>query len=75
MHVPGFTAAAALHDRPGQYRAGETFEGRAGTAQIVPQAPCVNLGPCRVCFTVRGFPPRPFFTISCLGLTKTVSFP
>jgi hypothetical protein len=74
MRVPGFTAAAALYDRPGQYRAGETFEGRAGAAQVVPQA-CVNIGPCRVCVTVRIGAPRACLTFSCLGFNRSFCVP
>ncbi len=74
MRVPGFTATAALYDRPAPYRTGESVGSTPGEAQVVPQA-CTSIGPCRVCVTWRIIPPRVCLSLSCLGFGRSFCVP
>jgi len=73
--MPGFTAEAAVYDTVGPTygRAGGT-DANGKEAVVTPQA-CVNIGPCRVCVTVRVFPPRACLTFSCLGFNRSFCVP
>jgi len=74
MRMPGFTAETSLA-KPGEsYQMAQAFAAPAGEAAVVPQA-CVNIGPCRVCVTVRVFPPRACLTFSCLGFHRSFCVP
>jgi hypothetical protein len=72
--IPGFTAEDALFKSSEPYKMVRAFEAPAGGAAVVPQA-CVNLGPCRVCVTVRIFPPRACLSFSCLGFNRSFCVP
>jgi hypothetical protein len=61
MQMPGFTAEAALYPSGYRYETAGALGAPSTTAEVVPQA-CVNIGPCRVCVTVRVFP----FPRACL---------
>lgn len=68
MHIPGFTAEAALSRRSQPFQMSGGEEAPGGGARIAPQA-CVSVGPCRVCVDFRPFPPRACFSIRCpLGI-------
>jgi len=74
MKMPGFTAETSL------YRSGRRFtiagapDAPTKGATVVPQA-CVNLGPCRVCISVRGPVPKACVTFSCLGFNRSFCIP
>jgi hypothetical protein len=74
MKMPGFTAEAAMHDIGAMYGAVAAPEAHAKGAVVAPQA-CVSIGPCRVCVTVRIFPPRACLTFSCLGFNRSFCVP
>jgi hypothetical protein len=74
MKMPGLTAEAAVHDTGAMYRMATALEAPAKGAVVTPQA-CVNIGPCRVCVTVRIFPPRACLTFSCLGFNRSFCVP
>jgi len=75
MQLPGFTASASLSDRvAGEYKMVGMVEAPVAGAQVTPQA-CVNIGPCRVCVTVRIFPPRACLQFSCLGFNRSFCVP
>ena len=74
MQLPGFTAEASLDGRGQQYAMAGAFEAPTRGATVVPQA-CVNIGPCRVCVTVRIFPPRACLSFSCLGFNRSFCVP
>jgi hypothetical protein len=72
--MPGFTADAAVFDTAGPtYRRAGGVDAHVNEAVVTPQA-CVNIGPCRVCVTVR-FPGRACVTFSCLGFDRSFCFP
>jgi hypothetical protein len=73
--MPGFTAEAAVFDSASVMygNAGPTGTAEKGAA-VTPQA-CVNIGPCRVCVTVRIFPPRACLSFSCLGFNRSFCVP
>lgn len=73
MQMPGFTAEAAVAGSSFQYEAAGVVQPAAG-ANVVPEA-CVNIGPCRVCVTVRVFPPRACLQFSCLGFNRSFCVP
>jgi len=75
MQMPGFTAEAALQPRALQYGMAGAFEPPASKATVSPQA-CVNLGPCRVCVTIKfGIPPKACLKFSCFGFNKSFCVP
>lgn len=74
MRFPGFTAEDALVHASETYKTAGLLAAPAGSAAVVPQA-CVNIGPCRVCVTVRVFPPRACLTFSCLGFNRSFCVP
>jgi hypothetical protein len=73
MNMPGFTADAAVFQSNYVMAAEASQEAGGGPARVAPQA-CVNLGPCRVCVTVR-YPPRACLQFSCLGFTRSFCVP
>ena len=73
--TPGLTADAAVFDGAiGTYGTVQAMEAPRKGALVAPAA-CVNVGPCRVCVTVKGPVPKAFVTFSCLGFTRTFSIP
>jgi hypothetical protein len=72
MSMPGFTAEAAVVD--GSYRMVATEGTSSRKGKVTPQA-CVRIGPCRVCVTVRAFPPRACLQFSCLGFNRSFCVP
>jgi hypothetical protein len=74
MKMPGFTADAAIYDTSAMYGTMAAPEAHAKGAMVAPQA-CVNIGPCRICVTVRIFPPRACLTFSCLGFNRSFCVP
>lgn len=74
MSMPGFTAEAAVYQSSYQYEMTGTAEATGGKATVAPQA-CVNIGPCRVCVSVRIFPPRACLSFSCLGFQRSFCVP
>jgi hypothetical protein len=73
--TPGLTAEAAVFDgATGTYGTVQAMEAQRKGALVAP-AVCANVGPCRVCITVKGITPRAFVTFSCLGFTRTFSIP
>lgn len=72
MRMPGFTAEAAVTGSSYRMVAGQGVSSRKG--KVTPQA-CVNIGPCRVCVTVRIFPPRACLQFSCLGFNRSFCVP
>ena len=74
MRMPGFTAEAALCPSGYRYETLGALDASSTTAEVAPQA-CVNIGPCRVCVTVRIFPPKACLTFSCLGFNRSFCVP
>lgn len=74
MRMPGFTAEAAMSANDSGYVRAISSEIAPKEASVVPQA-CVNIGPCRVCVTVRAFPPRACLSFSCLGFSRNFCVP
>ncbi len=72
MSMPGFTAEAAITD--GSYRMVASQAASLRKGKVTPQA-CVNIGPCRICVTVRAFPPRACLQFSCLGFNRSFCVP
>jgi len=72
--MPGFTAEAAVFDSGSLYREAGAIEAPREGAVVTPQA-CVSIGPCRVCVTVRIFPPRACLSFSCLGFNRSFCVP
>ena len=73
--TPGLTAEAAVFDgATGPYGTLQVMKAPHRRALVAPAA-CVNVGPCRVCVTVKGPVPKAFVTFSCLGFTRTFSIP
>lgn len=75
MSTPGFTAEAAVYDSGTLvYGMAGGLDAPASGAVVTPQA-CVNIGPCRICVTVRIFPPRACLSFSCLGFNRSFCVP
>jgi hypothetical protein len=73
--MPGFTAEAAVFDSASlTYGSTGAMEAPSKGAVVRPEA-CVNIGPCRVCVTVRIFPPRACLQFSCLGFNRSFCVP
>lgn len=74
MNMPGFTADAAVFQSNYLMAAEASPEAGGSRAKVAPQA-CVNIGPCRVCVTVRPFPPKACLQFSCLGFNRSFCVP
>jgi len=74
MRIPGFTAEMALSGGGTYSETAPMYEASSAGAAVNPQA-CVNIGPCRVCVTVRVFPPRACLQFSCLGFNRSFCVP
>lgn len=75
MNIPGFTAEAAVYNSGALYAMTGAAELPANEAVVTPQQTCVNIGPCRICVSVRIFPPRACLTFSCLGFNRSFCVP
>ena len=71
MNMPGFTADAAVFESSYHLAAADHSP---AAARVAPEA-CVNIGPCRICVTVRIFPPRACLQFSCLGFNRSFCVP
>ncbi len=73
--TPGLTADAAVFDGAiGTYGTVQAMEAPRKGALVAPAA-CVNVGPCRVCVTIKGITPRACLTFSCLGFNRSFCVP